>query len=55
MAFLTAGDPDRVLAPVDLTGVDVATIHPGLTREACMEAMHLVHSATAGSSGGTTR
>ncbi len=43
MALLTAGDPDRVIDPVDLTAVDVATIHPGLTREACMKSMHLVH------------
>jgi len=43
MAFITAGDPDRVIEPIDLTAVDVATIHPGLTREACLKAMHLVH------------
>ena len=42
MAFLTAGDPDRVLDPVDLTAVDVSSIHPSLTKEACMAAMHLV-------------
>ena len=42
MAFITAGDPDRVVEPIDLTAVDVTTIHPGLTREACLEAMHLV-------------
>lgn len=42
MAFITAGDPDRVVEPIDLTSVDVATIHPALTREACMKAMHLV-------------
>jgi predicted DCC family thiol-disulfide oxidoreductase YuxK len=42
MAFITAGEPDRVVEPIDLTAVDVATIHPGLTREACMKAMHLV-------------
>ena len=42
MAFITAGDPDHVVEPIDLTAVDVATIHPGLTREACMKAMHLV-------------
>jgi predicted DCC family thiol-disulfide oxidoreductase YuxK len=44
MAFITAGDPDRVIEPVDLTAVDVTTIHPGLTREACLEAMHLVRA-----------
>ena len=42
MAFLTAGDPDRVLEPVDVTAVDVAGIHPSLTRAACLESMHLV-------------
>ncbi len=44
MAFLTAGDPDRVLDPVDLNAVDVASIHPSLTKEECMESMHLVRS-----------
>jgi len=42
MALLTAADPDRTLEPVDLTAVDVSTIHPGLTRAACMESMHVV-------------
>lgn len=42
MALLTAGDPDRVLEPVDLTAVDVSTIHPSLTKQACLESMHLV-------------
>ena len=44
MAFLTAGDPDHVLEPVDLTAVDVASVHPTLTRDACMASMHLVQS-----------
>ena len=44
MAFLSAGDPDRVLEPVDLTAVDVASVHPSLTKEACLESMHLVHA-----------
>jgi len=44
MAFLTAGDPDRVLEPIDLTAVDVATVHPALSREACMKSMHLVRA-----------
>ena len=35
MAFITAGDPDRVVEPIDLTAVDVATIHPGLTKDEC--------------------
>jgi predicted DCC family thiol-disulfide oxidoreductase YuxK len=42
MAWLTAADPDHVVEPVDLTAVNVATIHPGLTRDACLKAMHLV-------------
>ncbi len=44
MAFLKAGDPDRLLDPVDLTAVDVATIHPSLTKDACLKSMHLVRS-----------
>lgn len=42
MALLTAADPDRVIEPVDLTAVDVASIHPGLTKEECLRSMHLV-------------
>ncbi len=42
MAFITAGDPDRVIEPIDLNSVDLATVHPGLTRDACLKAMHLV-------------
>jgi len=42
MAFIKAGDPDRVIEPIDLTAVDVASIHHGLTREECLRAMHLV-------------
>lgn len=42
MAFLTAIDPNRLIGPVDLTAVDVATIDPSLSREACMKAMHAV-------------
>ncbi|WP_435021825.1 DCC1-like thiol-disulfide oxidoreductase family protein [Tundrisphaera sp. TA3] len=44
MALITAMDPDRVIEPVDLTAVDVATIHHGLTKEECLRAMHLVRS-----------
>jgi predicted DCC family thiol-disulfide oxidoreductase YuxK len=44
MALLTAADPDRTLEPVDLTAVDVARVHPSLTREACLKAMHLVRA-----------
>ncbi len=42
MAFITAGDPDRVVEPIDLTTVDVAAVHHGLTRDECLKAMHLV-------------
>lgn len=42
MAFLTAADPDKRIQPVDLTAVDVATIDPSLSRDACMNAMHAV-------------
>lgn len=42
MAAAVAADPDHVVAPIDLTGVDVRTIHPSLTPEACMQAMHVV-------------
>jgi predicted DCC family thiol-disulfide oxidoreductase YuxK len=42
MAFITAGDPDRIIEPIDLTAVDVSTIHPSLNRDACMRSMHLV-------------
>jgi predicted DCC family thiol-disulfide oxidoreductase YuxK len=42
MAFITAADPDRLIEPVDLTAVEVASVHPSLTRPQCLEAMHLV-------------
>ncbi|WP_337175296.1 DCC1-like thiol-disulfide oxidoreductase family protein [Paludisphaera sp.] len=42
MAAATAADPDRVVEPIDLTAVDVTTIHPSLTHENCMKAMHVV-------------
>lgn len=44
MALLTAGDPDHVLEPVDLTAVNVSAIDPRLTRAECMKAMHLVRA-----------
>ena len=46
MALLTAADPDRVIEPLDLTTVDVEAVHPGLTRAACMESMHVVRPTT---------
>jgi predicted DCC family thiol-disulfide oxidoreductase YuxK len=42
MAFVMAGDPDRLIEPVDLTAVEVTRVHASLTREACMRAMHVV-------------
>ncbi len=42
MALVTAADPDRVLEPIDLNAVDVATLHPALTKQACMESMHAI-------------
>lgn len=42
MALVTAADPDRVIEPIDLTAVDMATIDPRLSREACMRSMHAV-------------
>ncbi len=44
MAIVSAGDPDRLIEPVDLTAVDVTKVHPSLSREACMRSMHLVTS-----------
>ena len=44
MALITAADPDHVIEPVDLTAVDVTTVHPSLTKEACLNAMHLVRA-----------
>jgi predicted DCC family thiol-disulfide oxidoreductase YuxK len=51
MALLTAADPDRLVEPVDLTAVDVSTVHPSLTREKCLKAMQLVGSDGRVSSG----
>jgi predicted DCC family thiol-disulfide oxidoreductase YuxK len=42
MALFAAADPDRVVEPVDLTSVDVRAIHPSLSRESCLKAMHAV-------------
>jgi predicted DCC family thiol-disulfide oxidoreductase YuxK len=42
MALVTAADPDRVLEPIDLTVVDVETLHPALTKQACMNSMHVI-------------
>ena len=42
LALITAADPDHLIEPLDLTAVDLGKVHPSLTREACMKAMHLV-------------
>jgi len=42
MALITAADPDHVIEPIDLTAVDVTSIHPALTRADCMQSMHVV-------------
>ena len=42
MALITAADPGGMVVPVDLTAVDVRTVHPALTPEACLRAMHVV-------------
>ncbi len=51
MALVTAADPGRVIEPVDLTAVDVRTIHPELTRESCLRSMHAVSATGRVSSG----
>jgi predicted DCC family thiol-disulfide oxidoreductase YuxK len=43
LALITAADPDRVVDPVDLTDINVPSIHAGLTREDCMRSMHVVY------------
>ncbi|WP_250846691.1 DCC1-like thiol-disulfide oxidoreductase family protein [Aquisphaera insulae] len=42
MAALTAADPDHVLEPIDLNAVEPASVHPSLTKAACMASMHAV-------------
>jgi predicted DCC family thiol-disulfide oxidoreductase YuxK len=42
MALITAADPDQVVEPIDLTAVDVRSIHPSLTPGDCMRSMHVV-------------
>ena len=44
MALILSADPDQVIRPVDLTAVDVRTVHPSLSSEACMRSMHVVTS-----------
>ncbi len=42
MALVASADPDRLVEPIDLTAVDVTTVHPSLTKEACLRSMHVV-------------
>jgi predicted DCC family thiol-disulfide oxidoreductase YuxK len=44
IAFVTSADPDHLIEPVDLTSVDVRSIHPSLSPEACLKAMHVVRA-----------
>jgi predicted DCC family thiol-disulfide oxidoreductase YuxK len=44
MALIGAADPDHVIEPVDLTAVNVSAVHPSLTKEACLRAMHVVRA-----------
>jgi predicted DCC family thiol-disulfide oxidoreductase YuxK len=41
-ALILSADPDHVIRLVDLTAVDVRTIHPSLSSESCMRSMHAV-------------
>jgi len=45
VALITAADPDHVVEPVDLTAVDVRSIHPSLTPANCIRSMHAVSRA----------
>jgi predicted DCC family thiol-disulfide oxidoreductase YuxK len=42
VALILSADPDHVIRPVDLTAVDVRTIHPALKADACVRSMHTV-------------
>ena len=44
MAVFSAADPGGLVEPIDLTAVDVAAVHPSLTRDACLKAMHAVRA-----------
>ena len=45
MALVTSADPGHVIQPIDLTAVDVQTIHSDLMMENCMRSMHTVSAA----------
>ena len=42
VALIMAADPDHAIEPIDLTAVDVSSVHPDLTADACMRSMHVV-------------
>jgi predicted DCC family thiol-disulfide oxidoreductase YuxK len=42
VALIAAADPDRMVEPIDLTLVEVASIHPSLRAEDCFQSMHAV-------------
>jgi predicted DCC family thiol-disulfide oxidoreductase YuxK len=42
VALILSADPDHVIRAIDLTAVDVRTIHPALSSEACLRSMHAV-------------
>jgi predicted DCC family thiol-disulfide oxidoreductase YuxK len=42
LALILSADPDQVVRPIDLTAVDVRSIHPELTPEGCLRSMHIV-------------
>lgn len=43
MAMVMASEPGGAVEPIDLTAVDVRAIHPSLTADACLQAMHAVN------------
>jgi predicted DCC family thiol-disulfide oxidoreductase YuxK len=50
-ALVIAADPGGAIEPIDLTAVDVRAIHPDLTAEGCLRAMHVVSGAGAVAAG----
>ena len=45
MALVTAADAGDTVEPIDLTAVDVRSVHPRLTNEACLRSMHAVSAS----------
>ena len=42
LALIMAAEPGEAIEPIDFTAVDVRSVHPSLTPEACLRAMHAV-------------